>query len=141
MNDLRFVIASPRFQHGASIPRGEKPLTYCLGSTFTAAYTYGNALLRKDAEYPLFDGQGSERTVTNSSQTTTGTLNLDAFANTAGSTGSSANDYMYAATSGYRNDGDAGLSLVGARYYDSQMGRFITQDTVLRLMLIAATNP
>ena len=38
---------------------------------------------------------------------------------------------MYAATSGYRNDGDAGLSHVGARYYDAQVGRFISRDTFL----------
>ena len=38
------------------------------GSSYTATYTHGSALLRKDGEYPLFDGLGSERTVTNSSQ-------------------------------------------------------------------------
>jgi RHS repeat-associated protein len=38
---------------------------------------------------------------------------------------------MFAATSGYRSDGDAGLMQVGARYYDAQVGRFITRDTVL----------
>jgi hypothetical protein len=30
-----------------------------------------------------------------------------------------------------KNDGDAGLMHVGARYYDAQVGRFITRDTVL----------
>ena len=43
----------------------------------------------------------------------------------------SSNPYLYAATSGYRNDGDAGLSHVGARYYDAQVGRFISRDTYL----------
>jgi RHS repeat-associated protein len=38
---------------------------------------------------------------------------------------------MFAATSGYRNDGDAGLMHVGVRYYDAQVGRFLTRDTVL----------
>ena len=79
----------------------------------------------------IANGQGSERTVTNSSQTVTGTLTLDGFGNQVASTGSSANPYMYAATSGYRNDGDAGLSHVGARYYDAQVGRFISRDTEL----------
>ncbi|MCC6729930.1 MAG: hypothetical protein IT208_11395 [Chthonomonadales bacterium] len=32
---------------------------------------------------------------------------------------------------GYRSDGDAGLMLVGARYYDAQAGRFVTRDTLL----------
>jgi RHS repeat-associated protein len=102
-----------------------------VGSTVTSQYSYGNALVRKDSEYPLYDGLGSERTVTNGSQTVTGTLNLDAFGQLAGSTGSSTNPYMYAATSGYRNDGDAGLTHVRARYYDAQVGRFISRDSVL----------
>jgi hypothetical protein len=85
------------------------------GSTVTAKYGYGNALYRKDGEFPLFDGLGSERTVTNGSQTVTGTINFDAFGQTVGSTGSSTNPYMFAATSGYRSDGDAGLMHVRAR--------------------------
>ncbi len=41
------------------------------GDTFTGAYTYGNALLRRNSEYPLYDGHGSERTVTNGFETGT----------------------------------------------------------------------
>jgi RHS repeat-associated protein len=79
----------------------------------------------------MFDGLGSERTVTNSSQTVTGTINHDAFGLTVNTTGSSTNPYKFAATSGYRDDGDAGLVLVGARYYDPQVGLFNTRDTFL----------
>ncbi|MDW8321237.1 MAG: RHS repeat-associated core domain-containing protein, partial [Armatimonadota bacterium] len=32
---------------------------------------------------------------------------------------------------GYRDDGDAGLLHVGARYYDPQVGRFLSRDAVL----------
>jgi RHS repeat-associated protein len=77
------------------------------------------------------DGLGSERAVTNASQTVTGTINYDAFGQAIGITGSSTNPYLFAATWGYRNDGDAGLMHVGARYYDAQVGRFLTRDTVL----------
>jgi RHS repeat-associated protein len=101
------------------------------GTSTTATYTYGNALIRKDGETPLFDGLGSERTVTNSSQTVTGTATYEGFGQTVATTGSSSDPYMFAATSGYRNDGDAGLMHVGARYYDAQVGRFITRDTLL----------
>ena len=94
-------------------------------------YARGNALIRKDGEYPLFDGLGSERTVTNSSQTVTGTITFEGFGQAVATTGSSTDPYMFAATSGYRNDGDAGLMHVGARYYDAQVGRFITRDTNL----------
>ncbi|MCX6360085.1 MAG: hypothetical protein NT029_09770, partial [Armatimonadetes bacterium] len=101
------------------------------GGSYTQAYTQANGLLRRGTEYPLFDGHGSERTVTNSSQTVTGAVNYEAFGQAVGTTGSSANPYMYAGDWGYRNDGDAGLMHVGARYYDAQVGRFITRDTVL----------
>ena len=45
--------------------------------------------------------------------------------------GSSANPYRFAGAWGYRDDGDAGLLHVGARYYDQQAGRFISRDAVL----------
>jgi RHS repeat-associated protein len=102
-----------------------------VGGSTTATYTYGNSLIRKDGETPLFDGLGSERTVTNSSQTVTGTITFEGFGATIATTGSSSNPYKFAATSGYRDDGDAGLTHVGARYYDAQVGRFITRDTLL----------
>ena len=47
------------------------------------------------------------------------------------STGSSSSAYQFGATSGYRTEGDAGLTLVGCRFYDAQVGRFITRDTYL----------
>ncbi|MCC6727904.1 MAG: hypothetical protein IT208_01035 [Chthonomonadales bacterium] len=49
----------------------------------------------------------------------------------AGTTGTSAEPYLYAGAWGYRSDGDAGLMLVGARYHDAQAGRFVTRDTLL----------
>ena len=101
------------------------------GSTTSATQTYGNALIRKDGETPLFDGLGSERTVTNASQTVTASLTLSAFGQTVASSGSSSSPYQFGATSGYRTEGDAGLTLVGCRYYDAQVGRFITRDTYL----------
>jgi RHS repeat-associated protein len=110
---------------------GSRVLLEKQGDTFTGVYTYGNALLRRNAEYPLYDGHGSERTVTNGSETVTGTINFEAFGQTAGTTGSSSSPYMYAGVWGYRTDGDAGLMHVGARYYDAQVGRFTTWDTVL----------
>ena len=47
------------------------------------------------------------------------------------SSGSSTSAYQFGATSGYRSEGDAGLTLVGCRFYDAQVGRFITRDTHL----------
>jgi RHS repeat-associated protein len=39
--------------------------------------------------------------------------------------------YTFAGDWGYRDDGDAGLLHVGARYYDPQVGRFLSRDAVL----------
>ena len=72
-------------------------LTEKQGGSFTSAYAYGNGLIRKDGEYPMFDGLGSERTVTNSSQTVTGTITHDAFGLTVATTGSSTTPYKFAA--------------------------------------------
>jgi len=102
-----------------------------VGTTVTATYTHGNALLRKDSEYPMFDGLGSERTIRDGSQNSVGSITFEGFGATITSSGSSASAYMFAGTSGYRNDGDAGMSHVGARYHDAQVGRFVTRDTHL----------
>ena len=101
------------------------------GGTTTATYTYGNSLIRKDAETPLFDGLGSERTVTSSSQAVTASLTLSAFGQAVASSGSSSSAYQFGATSGYWTEGDAGLTLVGCWFYDAQVGRFISRDTYL----------
>ena len=94
------------------------------GGNTTATYTYSNSLIRKDGETPLFDGLGSERTVTNSGQGVMGSLTLSAFGQSVASSGSSTSAYQYGATSGYRSDGDAGLTQVGCRFYDAQVGRY-----------------
>ena len=101
------------------------------GSTTTGTYTYGVGIIRKDGETPLYDGIGSARAETNSSQSVTSTLTPDAFGNAVATTGSTGNSYQFGATSGYRNDGDAGLLKVGCRYYDPQVGAFTTRDTYL----------
>ena len=110
------------------------------GQITTAAYTDGNALIRKDGEALLFDGLGSERTVTNSSGAVQGTLTPSAFGQTTAGSGSSTSAYQFGATSGYRTEGDAGLTLVGCRFYDAQVGRFISRDTYLNQKPYAYCN-
>ena len=61
----------------------------------------------------------------------TASLTLSAFGQMVASTGGSTSAYQFGATSGYRTEGDAGLTLVGCRSYDAQVGRFITRDTFL----------
>jgi len=69
--------------------------------------------------------------VTGADQSVSASLTYEAFGQTVASSGSSSNPYRFAGAWGYRSDGDAGLMLVGARYYDAQVGRFISRDTYL----------
>ena len=69
--------------------------------------------------------------MTAANQSVSGTITFEGFGQTVATTGSSSNPYMFKGAWGYRNDGDAGLHHVGARYYDAQAGRFITRDTYL----------
>ncbi|MCL5283446.1 MAG: hypothetical protein M1330_01855 [Armatimonadetes bacterium] len=101
------------------------------GGTFTGVYTYGASLIRRNGEYFQYDGSGSTRTITNSSGSQTASAIYDGYGNTVATSGSTSSPYLFAATSGYRNDNDDGLMLVGARYYDPAVGLFITRDTDL----------
>jgi RHS repeat-associated protein len=99
--------------------------------TTTANYTYGNALLSRSGETQHFDGLGSARTTTSSTEVINATGTYEAYGQSLGGTGSSATPYCYGGTSGYRNDGDAGLLHIGARWYDPSIGRWISADTDL----------
>jgi len=75
--------------------------------------------------------RSTSRATVNNLQAITSTLTTEAFGNAVAQWGSSANPYRFAGAWGYRDDGDAGLLHVGARYYDPQVGRFISRDAVL----------
>ena len=118
-----------QFGAGAIIASGDAGQ---VGQRWVVAHSAATiALIRKDGEAPLFDGLGTARAETSSAQAVTFTETPDAFGNSVATTGSTGNSYQFAATSGYRNDGDAGLVKVGARYYDPQVGSFTTRDTYL----------
>jgi RHS repeat-associated protein len=55
-------------------------------------------------------------------------LTTEAFGNPVAQWGSSANPYRFAGAWGYRDDGDAGLFYVGARYYEPAVGRWTSAD-------------
>jgi RHS repeat-associated protein len=105
------------------------------GATLTAHYTHGRELLSRDDGtsyvYYLVDGLGSARQLTDGGQTVVAGYTLEGFGNLMAQSGSATNPYKFAATSAYRDDGDAGLLHVGLRYYDPAVGRFITADLVI----------
>ncbi len=94
-----------------------------------------------------FDGHGSVRYLTDATGAVTDTYTYDAFGNLINSTGSTANNYLFA---GEQFDPDLGLYYNRARYLDVRVGRFWGMDTYegydsdplsLHKYLYAAGNP
>ncbi|HWP31983.1 MAG TPA: DUF4329 domain-containing protein [Fimbriimonadales bacterium] len=62
------------------------------------------------------------------SQSFDATKGYDAFGNVVSETGSWSGPFGYGGHFGYQSDSDSGLLLLGHRYYDPSIGRFISRD-------------
>ena len=90
-------------------------------------YTPGVSQRRAGATtYDLSDRLGTASRQTSASKVTTATRNYDAFGMLQSTTGSPKGPFGFAGTSGYQEDADTGLKLLGHRYYDPSTGRFLT---------------
>lgn len=78
---------------------------------------------------PLLDALGSVRILLDAAQNFTDGYAFDAFGNQI-SGGEDANPYRYVGAYGYYLDGETGLDLLTARYYDAAVGRFLTRDPI-----------
>ena len=76
----------------------------------------------------LPDGLGSTTALTDAMETVTDTYTYQGFGNKVATTGTTVNPYKYVAGSGYYTDDESGLMLLTLRYYDADIGRFITRD-------------
>ena len=76
----------------------------------------------------LLDGLGSTIALTDAQQTVTDTYAYEAFGNKVATTGTAVNPYKYVTGSGYYTDHESDLTLLTLRYYDPDLGRFITRD-------------
>ncbi len=76
------------------------------------------------------DQLASTRGLTNTSQTITDTREFDAWGLLVNSTGTTATPFGFAGGHGYQRDPDSGLKLLGERYYDPSIGRFISRDPI-----------
>jgi RHS repeat-associated protein len=73
------------------------------------------------------DGLGSVTSLTDSTAAVLNSYSYDAFGNTSASAGSFVNPYRY---TGRDYDPETGLLYYRSRYYDSQAGRFLTEDPI-----------
>ena len=76
--------------------------------------------------YYLKDGLGSVRALTDASGALTGTYAYDSFGKPAASNPSPSRETF----TGYQYDSTSGLYNAGARYYDSSVGRFLSEDPI-----------
>ena len=94
------------------------------------SYIYGDDLISQNRNgmksYYHYDGQLSTRSLTNELSEVTDTYTYDAFGLLLALSGSTENNYLY---TGEQNDPNVGFYYLRARYYNSSIGRFLTQDT------------
>jgi len=76
------------------------------------------------------DALGSTRGITGSTQTATDSTLYDGFGMTVSRTGTNPTPFGFVGASQYQTDGDSGLQLLGHRYYDPSIGRFLSQDPI-----------
>ncbi len=101
-------------------------------SGISRVYVWGNGLAplaqrgaSGPAIYPVTDGQGSVRALTNAAGAVTDTYAYDAYGILVGRTGTTANRYLYC---GYEFCEPLGQYYLRARLYDQGRGRFATFD-------------
>ena len=97
----------------------------------TAYNLYGNHLISRSVQgeqyYYLYNAHGDVVMLMDAvSGTIAATYRYDAFGNLIRQTGDADNNITYA---GYQYDEETGLYYLNARYYNSNTGRFLTEDT------------
>jgi RHS repeat-associated protein len=85
------------------------------------------------------DRLGSVRWVTDGSQSIVVSYVYEGFGKVVGQNGGGGGPYQFCGLWGYRNDGDAGLLHVGARYYEVETGRWVQKDNVFGILFSPQT--
>jgi RHS repeat-associated protein len=98
-----------------------------------ARYAYGLQLVSRFSDrhgaYYDFDANGSTAGLTDDSGRYVNRYAYDPFGRKLTSTEALANPFEFVGQAGVMNDGN-GLTFMGARYYDPEMGRFLTEDPI-----------
>ena len=96
-----------------------------------SVYTPGLSERRGTASKFLHsDALGTTRGVTDSTQAAADSLLFDAFGQVVSRTGTTPTPFGFVGASQYQTDKDSGLLLLGHRYYDPSIGRFLSQDPI-----------
>ncbi len=98
-----------------------------------ANYTPGNSESRWGATQYLHSGLKNADSRTSSSQCVAATRTYHAFGIVDSATGGWQGPFGYAGGFGYQEDSDTGLKLLGHRYYDASIGRFISRTVSLKM--------
>jgi len=93
-----------------------------------AVYTPGVSERRSSTTTFMHSGIKNTDSQTGTGQTIAATKQYDAFGNVLTSTGTWKGPFSYAGSFGYQEDADSSLKLLGHRYYDPSIGRFLTRD-------------
>ncbi len=108
-----------------------------------------------DSSFPTFNGQSSTDAIVDNTATVTDRFSYSAFGGEDSHTGSSTTPFRFVGKQSYYSDAETGLYLLGAggnpngagRYYDPELGRFISRDPVglvggdVNLYRYARNNP
>lgn len=81
------------------------------------------------AYYYHYDSRGSTIALTDAGQNVTDAYAYDPFGRSVNSTGATANPFRYVGRYGVMEEGN-GLQFMRARYYDPEIGRFLSKDPI-----------
>ena len=102
---------------------------YAPDGTAKVTYTFGNDLISQansgNITYQHGDAQGTVKAITNNLGNLTGEIAYDAFGRVLSQTGTTSITHQY---TGEQFDVETELTYLRARYYDAEVGRFLSRD-------------
>ena len=99
-----------------------------VGLSTTAQYLPGISEVRSSASTYYHSGIKNTFAQTASNESVSASKRYDAFGNELATSGTWNGNYKYGGPFGYQKDSQSGLELLGNRYYDPELGRFLTRD-------------
>ena len=132
----RATIESPCFQGEQKMRYlyydGERIIAEREGNSWVVRYLLGlkscGQVVNGQVRVYHADRLGSVRWVTDGSGNLVASYVYEGFGKVVGQSGGGGGPYQFCGLWGYRNDNDAGLLHVGARYYEVETGRWVQKD-------------